>query len=77
LVMDRDILDSPELGVEVASALWKLFPDKYQVDPMDKLILNRPMVDAIKSGKDPREIALSWKPDLDRYRERRAKYLIY
>jgi uncharacterized protein YbbC (DUF1343 family) len=76
-VKDRDRLNSPELGVEVASALWKLFPDNYQVEPMDRLILNQATVDAIKSGEDPRKIALSWEPELERYRQRRTNYLIY
>jgi uncharacterized protein YbbC (DUF1343 family) len=77
LVTDRNALNSPELGVEVASALWKLFPQQYQVDALDRLILNQATVDAVKSGTDPRKIAESWQADIKAYQERRAKYLLY
>lgn len=76
-VSNRDVLNSPELGLEVASALLKLFPAQYHVDPMDKLILNQETVTALASGTDPRRIAQSWAPALLAYKKRRAQYLLY
>jgi uncharacterized protein YbbC (DUF1343 family) len=76
-VSDRDHLNSPELGIEVASALLKLFPKQYKVDGVDALILNESTVTALKSNMDPRRIAELWMPELQRYRARRQKYLLY
>jgi len=77
IVTERNLLDSPELGVEAASALWKLYPKTFQVDKVDRLLLNQGILDQIKSGVDPREIASSWKSELDGFNARRLHYLLY
>lgn len=76
-VNDRNALDAPELGIEAASALWKLYPKSFQVDQVDRHILNRGVLDQIKSGTDPRKIAAGWQSELAGFRARRAKYLLY
>lgn len=76
-VLDRARLNSPELGVEVAAALLKLFPDNYDVSRMDSLILNEATVQQIQHGADPRAISASWQPALPAYEQRRQKYLLY
>ncbi len=47
-ITDRDLLDSPELGLEVASALYKLFPQTFQIDKIDQLLLNQKAVQSLK-----------------------------
>jgi hypothetical protein len=75
--MDRTALNSPELGIEVASALWKLYPEQYRVDAADRLLLNQSVVDAIKSGLDPRQIAEQWRVDQMSFLRERARALLY
>jgi uncharacterized protein YbbC (DUF1343 family) len=77
VVNDRNALDSPELGIEAASALWKLYPKSFQVDQVDLHILNRGVLDQIKSGTNPHEIAAGWQSELADFRAQRAKYLLY
>jgi uncharacterized protein YbbC (DUF1343 family) len=77
VVNDRNALDAPELGIEAASALWKLYPKSFQVDQVDRHILNRGVLDQIKSGTDPRKIAAGWQSELAGFRAQRAKYLLY
>lgn len=76
-VTDRNLLDAPELGVEAVSALWKLYPKEFQVDRVDRMLLNKTVLDQIKSGDDPRKIAAGWQPDLDAFKAKRDKYLLY
>ncbi len=76
-VLNRQSLDSPELGVEIASALVKLFPGQFQLDKTIKLVGSRMVLSAIKAGRDPRSIALEWEADLYPFREMRRKYLLY
>ena len=57
IVLDRNALDSPELGIELAAALHKLYPDQFQLDKMTSLLLNQSVYDAIATGQDPRRIA--------------------
>ncbi|MGH9404298.1 MAG: exo-beta-N-acetylmuramidase NamZ domain-containing protein [Terriglobia bacterium] len=76
-VLDRRALDSPELGIEVASALVHLFPQNFQLDPSVKLIGSSAVLNAIKSGQDPRAIELHWESQFDPFLEIRRKYLLY
>jgi len=77
IVTDRNVLDAPELGVELAAALRKLYPDNWHADKMLRLLANQEVFDALVRGDDPRNIAQSWQDELQKFRDLRAKYLIY
>ena len=77
IVTDRNVLDAPEMGVELASALQKLFPDHWKIDKLLAIAANQGLVDAIARGDDPRAIAQSWQDELQKFREMRTKYLLY
>jgi uncharacterized protein YbbC (DUF1343 family) len=77
ILVDRNAFDAPELGVELASALHKLYPEQYRLERMIDLLVNQATYDAIVKGEDPRRIAEDWREPLEKFRERRQKYLIY
>jgi uncharacterized protein YbbC (DUF1343 family)/CubicO group peptidase (beta-lactamase class C family) len=77
IVIDRNLLDSSELGLELASALKTLFPNNWKMEPLKELLVSQPVYDALARGDDPRNIAQSWQADLQKFRDLRAKYLLY
>lgn len=77
IVTDRNVLDSPQMGIELASALRKLYPDNWKLNPISGLLVNQRVFDALSAGDDPRDIAQAWQDDLDKFREIRSRYLIY
>jgi uncharacterized protein YbbC (DUF1343 family) len=77
LVTDRNALDSPELGVEIASALHALYPAQYEMKNLDKLMVNAATTAAISEGQDPRRIWTEWNEAIEGFRKTRAKYLLY
>jgi uncharacterized protein YbbC (DUF1343 family) len=77
ILVDRNVLDAPELGIELASALHKLYPEQFQLDKMGEILVNQAVLDALAKGVDPRRIAEDWRDALDRFLEVRSKYLIY
>jgi uncharacterized protein YbbC (DUF1343 family)/CubicO group peptidase (beta-lactamase class C family) len=77
LLTDRNSFDAPELGVELASALHKLYPDQFHMERMLDLLVNQPVYDAIAAGEDPRRIAADWQERLEKFQQMRQKYLIY
>ena len=77
IVTDRTQVDAPQLGIETVSALWKLYPTHFDIDRVDRLLLNKTVLEQIKKGADPHDIAASWQPELNAYKARRIKYLIY
>ena len=77
IITDRNELDAPEMGLEIASALYKLYPKQYKVEGLDKLIVSKATVDSLKLGQDPRRIADDWRPGIEKFQSVRAKYLLY
>jgi uncharacterized protein YbbC (DUF1343 family) len=77
IVTDRSVLDAPELGLELGSALLKLYPADWKLDRLIDLLGNESTQAELKSGKDPRCIAEDYQPDLQQFMRVRQKYLIY
>ena len=71
IVTDRNRLDTPLLGLELMSALYRLYGDKFQIDRTLGMIGSRASLDAVKAQADPREIARTWAASLDGFRARR------
>ena len=77
ILTDRDLLDAPELGIELASALLKLYPDQFRVEKLMDILANQTVYDAITKSADPHRIALDWQDDLVKFQQLRQKYLLY
>jgi uncharacterized protein YbbC (DUF1343 family) len=77
IVLDRNVLGAPELGVELAAALQHLYPSNFKLEKIADLLVNRAVYDGLREGRDPRRIAQDWQEDLEEFRVVREKYLIY
>jgi uncharacterized protein YbbC (DUF1343 family) len=76
-ITDRVSFDSPEFGIELLSALHRLYPKDFHLELAKTLMANSDILAAIEAGTDPRTIAASWQAELDAFKARRAKALIY
>jgi uncharacterized protein YbbC (DUF1343 family) len=74
---DRTVLDSPRLGIELAAALFRLYPETFALDRTLGMVGSRAVLARIRNGDDPGAIAASWQPELNAFRQIRAKYLLY
>lgn len=74
---DRQALDAPALGVEIAGALYRLHPQDFQLDRTLSLIGSRQVLAALRNGEDPAAIAAQWQGKVEEFRALRAKYLLY
>jgi len=77
VLTDRDFLDAPELGIELASALQKLYPKQWHLEKMMDILVNKAVYDSLLRGDDPNRIALNWRDELARFERVREQYLIY
>jgi uncharacterized protein YbbC (DUF1343 family) len=77
ILTDRDLLDGPEMGIELASALLKLYPEQFHAEKMMDILANQSVYDAIAKSEDPHRIALDWQDDLLKFQQLRQKYLLY
>jgi len=77
IVTNREELDAPELGLELAAALHKLYPLGYDMGKMNQLLVNKSAFTALQAGEDPNRIAGDWREKLDQFMDVRVKYLLY
>ena len=77
LLTARDELDSPELGLEIASALLKLYPRQFAPQRIADLLADDASFEALTRGDDPRRIADGWRHRLEEFSRIRGKYLLY
>lgn len=76
-LVERNALDAPELGIELAGALRKLYPADFKLERIVELLVNQAAYDGLLAGKDPRRIAQDWQDELETFELVRKKYLIY
>jgi uncharacterized protein YbbC (DUF1343 family)/CubicO group peptidase (beta-lactamase class C family) len=74
---ERNALDAPELGIELAAALQKWYPANFKIGRMAELLVNQAAFDGLMAGEDPRRIAQDWQEELEKFEVVRKKYLIY
>jgi uncharacterized protein YbbC (DUF1343 family) len=77
VIVNREQFNSVRLGLEIASALEKLYPGKIDFESCRLLIGNRKVIDALKAHQDPRAIEQSIDDDLKTFLDRRRPYLLY
>ena len=74
---NREALDSPGLGIELAAALDHLYPDTFKIDSTLGMIGSARVLEEIKAGRNARSIAADWEPSLRSFHGLRARYLLY
>ncbi|MGH9488242.1 MAG: serine hydrolase [Terriglobales bacterium] len=77
IVTNREVLNSPEMGVELASAFRHLDPQRWDNSRMHVLGGSQALVNKINSGEDPRRIAASWQPAIQAFKALRQSALLY
>jgi uncharacterized protein YbbC (DUF1343 family) len=77
VLTDRDALPVMRMGIEIASALGKLYPGKFERQKLIELLGNAKTVQRLANGGDPAAVVASWNEDLASFRSLRSKYLIY
>ena len=77
VLVERNGLDAPELGIELAGALKKLYQADFKMERMAELLVNQAAYEGLVAGKDPRRIAQDWQEELEKFEVVRKKHLIY
>ena len=76
-VTDRDAFRPVPLGLEVAVALRDLHPVDWQRAKLISLLANRDTFERLERGETAGAIVDSWEQGLAKFRERRARHLLY
>ncbi|HEX3544618.1 MAG TPA: hypothetical protein VHT31_08840, partial [Candidatus Acidoferrum sp.] len=76
-VLDKRAVRSMTMGMEIASILHQLYPDKFDVQKMLFLVANDQTIRQLQEGAPATEIVKGWDADLKTFEALRRKYLSY
>jgi len=77
ILTDRHALDSPLLGIEIASALNRLYPAEFRMQEILGMVGARSVLQAITEGRDPKLISSQWQDGIKEFAVLRNRYLLY
>ncbi|MBK7934684.1 MAG: DUF1343 domain-containing protein [Acidobacteria bacterium] len=77
IITERNAFDSVGTGIEIATALRKIYSTDWQVERYARLLVNQEILDAVKRGESPENIDKLIKPKKEEFNTRRASYLLY
>jgi uncharacterized protein YbbC (DUF1343 family) len=77
VLTDRRNLDTSLLGIEIASALHRLYPGKFQLRKTLGMVGARSVLQAVTDGQDPRMVVSGWQGPLEEFIRLREGHLLY
>ncbi len=77
VVTDRDRLRPVSLGIEIASALSRLYGSQFKLEDAALLLGSKATIAKIRAGESSSSIAASWSADEAGWRTTRTRYLLY
>jgi uncharacterized protein YbbC (DUF1343 family) len=77
IIDDWSRLDPLRTGLTVAAKLRDLFPEQWQTERFDRLLVHKATYEAFKAGKPVDDLMRAWSSDLQAFRDRRKAFLLY
>jgi uncharacterized protein YbbC (DUF1343 family) len=77
MLRDLDEFHSVETGLLLVSTLYRLYPDRFQIQPVLQLLGNEKVLRDLEAGRTPAQALDAVQPDVDDFLARRRKALIY
>jgi uncharacterized protein YbbC (DUF1343 family)/CubicO group peptidase (beta-lactamase class C family) len=74
---DREKLDAGVMGIEIVTAIHRLYPKEFRLDKTLGIIGSYRTLQALRDNLPPQAVALQWKTDLTHFLAMRSKYLLY
>jgi len=76
-VTDRDTFRPLAAGLEIARQLRTLYPDVWNAEAYDVLLVNKAVHTAVLTGKSIEQIESIYRPDLENFLRKRSRFLLY
>ncbi|HLZ92578.1 MAG TPA: DUF1343 domain-containing protein [Candidatus Acidoferrum sp.] len=76
-VTDRQAVRVMRMGIEIATSLKKLYPDKFDPEKLMSLVANAETIRELQDGTPPEKVVESWNADLSAFEQVRKKYFLY
>ncbi|MCS6875087.1 MAG: DUF1343 domain-containing protein [Pyrinomonadaceae bacterium] len=77
IITDRNSFRPLRVGIEIAVALRRLFPEYWKIDNYNRLLANEETFESIRNANQPETIESQWEKKLEEFKKIRAQYLLY
>ncbi len=77
ILTDRQQCQVVDIAVTAAKILNRWYPEQFQATNMSRLLGDEPTLQAIEDDKPLSEIKAMWSTNVDAFKQRREKYLLY
>jgi uncharacterized protein YbbC (DUF1343 family) len=77
LVDDWSRFQPVRTGLAIADALHRLYPEDWQIDRLDALLIHRTTLEGLKNAATIQDLEKAWEPELRKFLERRKPFLLY
>lgn len=77
ILTDREKCPVVDIGIELALAMQRLYPDKFKTDTMARLLAADETLAEIKAGRTTATIKAAWSQRLAEFERRREPFLLY
>jgi uncharacterized protein YbbC (DUF1343 family)/CubicO group peptidase (beta-lactamase class C family) len=77
ILTNRELCPVVDIGLELALAVRRLYPDKFKVEDMARLLGDEPTIKAIAAGEPRAQIKARWAAELAKFEQRRRAALLY
>jgi len=77
IVVDRRAFRPVEVGLSIACALRKLYPEEWQTQGFNRLLINQKVFDAVVAGSESEHLEVLYRKRLDEFISRRSQFLLY
>ena len=75
--MTHSVEPTSHAALPIAHALRRLYRDKWEVDALDRLLINKESLQAIKHGADEAAVEAIARPKIEDFLKQREKHLLY
>jgi len=76
-ITDRQAVRAMKMGMEIATVLRKLYPEKFDPEKISVLVGNAETIRELQAGTPPEKIVEGWNGDLSTFELLRKKYFLY
>lgn len=77
IITNRNQFRPVKIGIEIATAIYRLYPREWEADKFGRLLVNSDTLERIRRGEGPEAIEASWQEAIRSFEARRSRYLLY
>jgi uncharacterized protein YbbC (DUF1343 family) len=77
IVVDRHVFRPVRVGLTIACTLRKLYPNDWQTNGFNRLLIHQKVLDAVVGGSESEHLEVLYRGGLDQFMQRRQQYLLY